>query len=81
MEIFYSTKHLNSDFYFVLGVDDNYPVLYVYKDNELWDWHFLIETTFTSEMANTISCYKKVHNAEPPIGDILTWRQWFKKIL
>ena len=80
MKEIYSTKELNPNFYMVLGVDDNYPVLYVYKDNELFDWHISTGSTFDAEMWNTTECYMTVHNAEPPIEDILTWRSWFKAV-
>lgn len=78
MKEIYSTKELNPSFYMVLGVDDNSPVLYVYKDDDLFDWHISTGSTFEAEMENTISCYITVHNVEPSIGDISKFRSWFK---
>lgn len=80
MKEIYSTKELNPSFYMVLGVDDNFPVLYVYKDDDLFDWHISTGSTFEAEMENTISCYITVHNDEPSIEDILLWRSWFKEV-
>ena len=80
MKVIYTSKEINPNFYMVLGVDDNHPVLYVYKDNELFDWHFSECSSFMHEMSNTIECYKKIHGLEPSIKDILTWRKWFGTI-
>ena len=78
MKVIYTSKEINPNFYMVLGVDGNHQVLYVYKDNELFDWHFSENSSFMHEMSNTIECYKKIHRLEPSIKDILTWRKWFK---
>lgn len=80
MKVIYTSKEINPNFYMVLGVDDNRPVLYVYKDNELFDWHFSEGSSFMNEMSNTIECYKTVHGLEPSIEDLLTWRKWFSTI-
>ena len=80
MKVIYTSKEINPNFYMVLGVDDNHPVLYVYKDNELFDWHFSEGSSFMHEMSNTIEYYKTIHGSEPRIEDILTWRKWFKAI-
>lgn len=81
MKVIYTSKEINPNFYMVLGVDDSHPVLYVYKDNELFDWHFSESSSFMYEMSNTIECYKTVHGLEPSLKDILTWRKWFKAIM
>lgn len=75
-ELFYTSKAINPNNYIEIGIDDDYPVLFVYKDGKLFDCHFSTGTTFEAEMKNTIDCYIHVHNAEPSIGDILTWRKW-----
>ena len=80
MKVTYTSKSINPNFYIVLGIDDNHPVLYVYKENDLFDWHFSEGSSFEAEMSNTINCYITVHNTEPNIEDILTWRKWFKSL-
>ena len=80
MNTFYSTKKINENFYMELGSDEGYAVLYVYKDGELFDYHFSIGTTFEAEMKNTIDCYHTVHNMEPRLEDIACWRTWFKAL-
>jgi len=81
MEAIYSTKKINSNFYIEIGVDEGHPVLYVYKDGKLFDWHFSEYTSFSAEMKNTIDCYRIVHKSEPSIKDIACWRAWFKAIV
>lgn len=80
MKTFYSTKKINENYYMELGSDDGYAVLYVYKNDKLFDWHFSYGTTFSSEMKNTIDCYHTVHNMEPRIEDIACWRTWFSAL-
>lgn len=81
MKTIYTSKEINPNFYMVIGVDDSHPVLYIYKDNKLFDWHFSECSSFMDEMHNTIECYKKIHGLEPRIKDILTWRKWFSAIM
>lgn len=77
--VIYSTKEINPNHYFELGEDKMIPVLYVYKNGNLIDRHFSYgNTSFMSEMDNTIKYYKKIHNEEPKMKDIIAWRQWFK---
>lgn len=80
MKTFYSTKKLNPNYYMEIGSDEGYAVLYVYKEGKLFDWHFSCNTSFASEMKNTIECYHTVHNIEPRIEDIACWRTWFKAL-
>ena len=80
MKTIYTSKSINPNHYMVLGVDDNYPVLYVYKDDDLFDWHISTGSTFEAEMSNTISCFMTVHEMEPSLEDILLWRNWFKEV-
>lgn len=77
-ELFYTSKEINPNHYFEIGIDDNHPVLYVYKDNDLFDWHFSEGSSFEAEMKNTIECFITVHKTEPSIGDIAKFRSWFK---
>lgn len=80
MKEIYSTKEINQNHYMVLGVDDNYPVLYVYKDGDLFDWHISTGSSFEAEMSNTINCFMTVHEMEPSLEDITIWRGWFKTL-
>lgn len=80
MEVFYSTKKVNPNYYMEIGVDDGYPVLYVFKEGKMFDWHFSNYSSFSAEMQNTIECYHTVHNIEPRIEDIACWRTWFKAL-
>ena len=80
MKTIYTSKEINPNYYMVIGVDDNYPVLYVYKDNDLFDWHISTGSTFEAEMSNTISCFMTVHGVDPSLEDILIWRKWFKML-
>jgi hypothetical protein len=79
-EIFYTSKEINPNHYFEIGIDDGYPVLYVYKNGELFDHHFSVGSSFEAEMKNTIDCFITVHGTEPSIEDILHWRGWFKML-
>ena len=78
MKTIYTSKEINQNYYMVLGIDDNYPVLYVYKDDDLFDWHISTGSTFEAEMSNTINCFMTVHETDPSLEDILIWRSWFK---
>lgn len=80
MEVFYSTKKINPNFYMELGVDEGHPVLYVTKEGKLFDWHFSEGSSFSAEMKNTLDCYIMVHGSEPCIKDIACWRTWFKAL-
>lgn len=79
-EVFYTTKEINPNFYMEIAVDDSYPVLYVYKNGELFDYHFSVGSSFEAEMKNTIDCYITVHNTEPSIGDVAKFRSWFRML-
>lgn len=80
MKTIYTSKEINPNHYFEIGIDDDYPVLYVYKENKLFDYHVSIGSSFEAEMSNTISCFITVHGTEPSIEAILTWRKWFKML-
>ena len=80
MKTIYSSKKVNPNYYMELGVDDNQPVLYVYKEGDLFDWHFSMGSSYMSEMQNTIGCYQIIHDIEPRIEDIMLWRNWFKEL-
>ena len=79
-EVMCSTKEINPNHYMEIGIDENYPVLYVYKDGKLFDWHFSSGTSFSAEMWNTIECYKITHGHEPSFKDITFFRTWFKAL-
>ena len=79
-ELFYTSKEINPNHYFEIGIDDGLPVLYVYKDGNLFDYHVSMGSSFEAEMTNTINCYITVHKTEPRIEDILLWRKWFKML-
>lgn len=57
-KVLMTTKNINDNNYIEIGIDYNRPVLYVYKDGELFDWHFF-GATYAQEMQNLINCYKK----------------------
>lgn len=80
MKTVFSTKEINPNYYMELGVDDNHPVLYVYKEGDLFDWHFSEGSSFSAEMKNTIDCFKTVHGFDPRMNYIMTWRNWFKEL-
>lgn len=79
METLISTKNLNENNYMEIGIDDNMAVLYVYKDNELFDYHFF-GASFEQEMKNLIDCFRIVHNTEPNIKLIKEFRNWCKAL-
>ena len=79
-ELFYTSKEINPNHYFEIGIDDGLPVLYVYKANNLFDYHVSMGTSFEAEMKNTIDCFVTVHGTEPSIGDIAKFRSWFKML-
>ena len=72
-----------------IGIDDNRPVLYVYKDGDLFDWH-LFGATYAQEMHNDhfhgssmynlINCYITVHGHEPSIQMINEFRCFCKAL-
>ena len=74
-----TTKNINKNYYMEVGIDDNMPVLYVYKDGELFDWHFF-GGTFAQEMQNLISCYMTVHGEGPSMKMINEFRNWCKAL-
>ena len=76
---FFTTKDINNSNYMEIGIDENYPVLYVYKDDELFDWHFF-GATFAQEMSNLINCYKITHNEEPSMNTIILFRNICKAL-
>ena len=80
MKVIYTSKEINPNYYMVLGVDESHPVLYVYKEDDLFDWHFSEGSSFEAEMYNTINCFITVHGLDPRIEDILLWRSWFKEV-
>ena len=80
MQEYYSTKDKNETRYMTIGIDDDRAVVYVFENDELFDYHISMGTTFEQEMKNTIDCYKLTHFAEPTLKDIVAWRMWFKKL-
>lgn len=79
METIYSTQNINSEYYLEMGIDDNMPVLYVFKDGDIFNAHITMGT-FEQEMKNTIDCYITVHDSDPSIKDISIWRQWYRQL-
>lgn len=80
MKTIFSTKKINPNYYMELGVDEKHPVLYVYKEGKLFDWHFSEGSSFMAEMRNTIECYHIVHGLEPRMEYIIEWRTWFNSL-
>ena len=80
MKVIFTSKEINNFNYIELGVDDGHPVLYAYRDGELFDWHFSEGSSFEAEMVNTINCYKIIHGLEPSIKTISEFRSWFKAL-
>lgn len=78
-KVLMTTKNINERNYLEIGIDDNMPVLYVYKDGDLFDWHFF-GGTFAQEMQNLINCYVTVHGHEPSIQLINEFRCWCKAL-
>ena len=78
-EVIITTKNTNSSNYIEVGIDCNRPVLYVYKDGGLFDWHFF-GSTYAQEMKNLINCYTIVHGHEPSIQMINEFRCWCKAL-
>lgn len=78
MKTIYTSKSINPNHYMVIGIDDNLPIIYIYKDGELFDYHVSVGTSFEIEMKNIIDCYIQTHGHEPTIGDIVKFRNWFK---
>ena len=75
----YSWMNHENGNYIEVGIDDNRPVLYVYKNGDLFDWHFF-GTTYAQEMHNLINCYITVHGHEPSIQMINEFRCWCKAL-
>ena len=78
-KVLITTKNTNSSNYIEVGIDINTPVLYVYKEGELFDWHFF-GATYAQEMQNLINCYITVHGHEPSIQMINEFRNWCKAL-
>ena len=78
-KVLITTKNINDNNYIEIGIDDNIPVLYVYKEGELFDWHFF-GSTYVQEMKNLINCYTIVHGHEPSIQMINEFRCWCKAL-
>lgn len=74
-----TTKNINENNYIEVGIDEKMPVLYVYKDGELFDWHFF-GATFAQEMQNLIECYMTVHGSGPSMELISEFRKWCKAL-
>ena len=78
-KVLITTKNINNTNYIEVGIDDNKPVLYVYKEGELFDWH-MFGSTYAREMKNLINCYITVHGHEPSIQMINEFRNWCKAL-
>ena len=78
-KVLITTKNINKTNYIEVGIDDNKPVLYVYKDDNLFDWH-MFGSTYAREMKNLINCYITVHGHEPSIQLINEFRCWCKAL-
>lgn len=78
-KVLITTKNINKTNYIEVGIDDNKPVLYVYKEGELFDWH-MFGSTYAREMKNLINCYITVHGHEPSIQMINEFRNWCKAL-
>ena len=78
-KVLITTKNINKINYIEVGIDDNKPVLYVYKDDNLFDWH-MFGSTYAHEMKNLINCYITVHGHEPSIRLINQFRDWCKAL-
>ena len=74
-KVLITTRNINESNYIEIGIDDNKPVLYVYKEGELFDWH-MFGSTYAREMKNLINCYTIVHGHEPSIWLINQFRDW-----